>query len=282
VSVIPSVRAYVRPSVHNFFRPILSKVVRKSDTPFTSLFVDQTLEQEIKKLKGVGGITGLTQQDELLDRFLLIQPELARIVADFQNRYTKLRNQDSSGKEHYQLFGEYATRIATNAETLRDSIQVHCEGNPYLVGTPLENIVSSVIIPDSAAVDILHRDEKGQLAYETFVEERILSSSTTSIWDRMQKLKLKTHSTWMAKKTVRVGDKVIKLREERQLLARFLVIQQSRPELVPKLPTTIGDHEMSVIPRSLFANDGSLLIPTAKSSIMHAIEDQDDSAQSGV
>ena len=117
MSVIPSVRACVRacvrPSVHNFLRRIPSKVVRKSDTPFTSLFVDQTLEQEIKKLKGVGGITGLTQQDELLDRFLLIQPELARIVADFQNRYTKLRNQDSSGKEHYQIFGEYATRIAT-------------------------------------------------------------------------------------------------------------------------------------------------------------------------
>ena len=37
--------------------------VRKSDTPFTSLFVDNILEQEIKKLKGICGITGLTQHD---------------------------------------------------------------------------------------------------------------------------------------------------------------------------------------------------------------------------
>jgi len=102
-------------------------------------------------------------------------------------------------KKHYELFGEYATRIAINAETLCDSTHVHCEGNPYLVDTPLKNTVSSVTIPDSAALDILYRDEKGQLAYETFVEERILSSSSTSIWDRMQQLKLKTHSTWMAK-----------------------------------------------------------------------------------
>ena len=58
--------------------------VRKSNTPFTALFVDQTLEQEIKKLKGIGGITGLTQQEGLLDRFFLIQPELSKIVADFQ------------------------------------------------------------------------------------------------------------------------------------------------------------------------------------------------------
>ena len=99
----------------------------------------------------------------------------------------------------------------------------------------------------------------------------ILAGSATSIWDPMKKLKLNNHSTWMAKQKVRVGDKIIKLREERQLLARFLVIHQSRPELVPKLPDTIGDYEMSVV-----ANDGSLLIPTDKSSIMHAVESLGD------
>jgi len=45
----------------------------------------------------------------------------------------------------------------------------------------------------------------------------------------MKKLKLKTLSNWMEKTEIRVGDKVIKLREERQLLGRFLIIQGSRP-----------------------------------------------------
>ena len=75
----------------------------------------------------------------------------------------------------------------------------------------------------------------------------------------MKKLKLKTHSTWMAKQKVRVGDKIIKLREE-------------RPELIPNLPDTIGDYDMSIVPRSMFANDGSLLVSTDKNSIMHAVE----------
>ena len=66
--------------------------------------------------------------------------------------------------------------------------------------------------------------------------------------------------------------KKIKLREDHLLLSRFLVIQQSRPQFVPRLPDTIGNYELAVIPRSLFAIDGSLLIPTDKSSIMHAIE----------
>ena len=45
----------------------------------------------------------------------------------------------------------------------------------------------------------------------------------------------------MVKTWVSVGDKVIKLREECQLLARFLVILPSRPELVPKPETMIGE-----------------------------------------
>ena len=72
---------------------------------------------------------------------------------------------------------------------------------------------------------------------------------------------------------VTLGDKVIKLLEERQLLACFLIIQQSRPELVPQLSATIGNYEMAITPRSMFALDGSLLIPTDKSSIIHVIEE---------
>ena len=88
----------------------------------------------------------------------------------------------------------------------------------------------------------------------------------------MKKRKLKTLSTWRLKTHVTVGEKVITLREERQLLARFLIIQQSRPDLLPKLNKTIGEYEMAVTLRSMFAGDGSLLVPTDKSSIMKAIK----------
>ena len=65
----------------------------------------------------------------------------------------------------------------------------------------------------------------------------------------------------MKKATIAVGEKVIKLREERQLLAQLLVIQQLHPQLVDKLAETIGKYEMAVTPRSLFATDGTFLIP---------------------
>ena len=76
----------------------------------------------------------------------------------------------------------------------------------------------------------------------------------------------------MKKTVVKIGDKVVKLREERQLLAQFLVIHQARPELLPNLPRSIGDYEIAVFPRSLFSCDGTLLVPKYKSSFMSAIK----------
>ena len=64
----------------------------------------------------------------------------------------------------------------------------------------------------------------------------------------------------MEKTKVRLVDKVIKLREERELFGRFLIIQGSRPDLVPKLEETIGEHEMSIVPRSLCSVDGTRYI----------------------
>ena len=75
----------------------------------------------------------------------------------------------------------------------------------------------------------------------------------------MQQIKTKT------------GEKVIKLREELDVLGRILIIQRSRKELVPKLEEIIGNFELSVAPPSLCAVDRSLYIPTDKASLMHAI-----------
>ena len=134
-------------------------------------------------------------------------------------------------------------------------------------------MVSSMVIPESVHADILDRDAKGQQEYKQFIKSRLLLGSTLSTWDRIKQMKLKTFSTWIAKTEVKADDKVAKLREERQLLGKFLVIYQSRPELLPNLPGTIGKYETAVTPRSMFSADGALLIPEDKNSFMQAIEE---------
>eukprot|EP00057_Strongylocentrotus_purpuratus_P016485 XP_011670959.1 PREDICTED: EGF, latrophilin and seven transmembrane domain-containing protein 1-like [Strongylocentrotus purpuratus] len=121
--------------------------------------------------------------------------------------------------------------------------------------------------------DILERDVKGKIMFQEFVSDRIVESSAKkSIWDPMRKAKLKTFSSCRKKTQCKIGAKLVKLREDRQKLARFLVVQQSRPGMIHSLGDTIGKYEFSVIPRSLFTSDGLLLIPSDKSSFIHAIE----------
>ena len=247
-------------------------VVAKSEILFMHLGTDQALEQEIKKLKGHGGMVGLSRDEAALDRIVTTTPHLARLVDEYLESFPKA-SRSSERTEHYQLSGQIALRSRANAMKIRQSIELHCAENPFRVKTPLKSLVSSALVSEEAKHDILHYAEKGRKRFEELVYERLTSTSTLSVWDKMKKLKLKAFSNWMDIMKVRIGDKVIKLREERELLGRFLIVQGSRPGLVRKLEETIGEYEMSTVPRSLCAVDGSLYIPADKASLMHAVED---------
>ena len=85
------------------------------------------------------------------------------------------------------ISGAVAIRSRANAVKLRESIELHCEGNPLMKKTPLNNIVSSALVQSDANDDILHFQEKGQKRLEEFIHDRLLSSSVLSIWDPMKK-----------------------------------------------------------------------------------------------
>ena len=113
----------------------------------------------------------------------------------------------------------------------------------------------------------------GQKKYEEFVKNRLLSDSQMSVWDPMKKLSLKTFTNLHKKKKTMAQNKVVKLKEERQFFASFLVLQKYRPELAPKLSVVIGEYELSYYPRTFFSSDGELLTPNNKSTFLSSIED---------
>jgi len=243
-------------------------MVTKSGIPFTNLFVDQTLEQLITELKVAGGITGITQNEAALDRFFLIVPELISLIQEFQDGYYTDDDHPTT-KEHYQLSGSTAVHMFNNSAIIKEGIIKHCGGNPFLCKTmKLMNMASNMT-----------------KKFEEFVSERLVASTAEKlIWDPMQKMKLNTFSTCQKKTNGKVADnKLVKLREDRQLLARFLVVQQSCPSMIESLGDSIGIYEFSIIPRSLFSSDSLLLIPTGKSAFVHAIKEYkiDPSSESG-
>ena len=53
-------------------------------------------------------------------------------------------------------------------------------------------------------------------------------------------------------------------------MPRLLIAARSRPEI--DIKSLFGAYEFSVVPRSMFASDGKMLLGNDKSSVMHEIE----------
>ena len=68
----------------------------------------------------------------------------------------------------------------------------------------------------------------------------------------------------------KIEEKLIELKEDKQLLQRVLTISQKRSEI--NLPKLIGENEFSNIPRSMFSTDGKILLCTKQNQILHTIE----------
>jgi hypothetical protein len=104
---------------------MLKKIwVAKSEVPFTHLFTDQTLEQEIKGLKRHGGMVGLSQDEAALDRLVTTTPHLAQIVKQYINSFPKA-SKSSEQSEHYQLSGDVPARSRANTLKVHHSRAVH-------------------------------------------------------------------------------------------------------------------------------------------------------------
>ena len=241
--------------------------VTKGTAGFTSIGPDHGIEQENRGLKVVGGIVGITQNEKSLDKYFLIAPELSNIQHEFEKTYYM----DNNGKrsQHHELTGGGLSRMSQNAVKLSAVFLQH--GNPFnsAEDDELYNLLTKAVMNETATNDILLRDQIGQQMFKDFATER-LTEGKLSVWDKMTKKKLQTYKNDNVSTEIRVGDKIVKIKEERGLLHRLIVISRSRPDV--DLKDCIGNYEFGVIPRSLFASDGSLLLAYDKASILHRLE----------
>ena len=66
------------------------------------------------------------------------------------------------------------------------------------------------------------------------------------------------------------ADRIVELREDRPLFALVMMVYKSRPEIDVK--ETVGQYEFSIVPRSLFAADGTMLHCASKSNPMSILK----------
>ena len=79
-------------------------------------------------------------------------------------------------------------------------------------------------------------------------------------------------SCLLYKKKVKVRDEnnTVELSEDRNLFARMMVVCKSQPDI--DIKEAVGTYEFSVVPRSLFAADGTSPHCSCKSALMDLLE----------
>ena len=170
---------------------------------------------------------------------------------------------------HHELTGGKLSRITRNKNKLFKVLIDH--GNLFTdTETDLCNLTTRAVVPENIASDVVNRDEIGQKASESFVKDRS-TDRNVGVWEPVKKLKLGCFKKTSVQSNICILDKIVKVKEERQLLQRFIVAARSRDDL--DFSDCISNYEMRLIPRSLFSPDGSLLLASDKSKMVCHLEE---------
>ena len=241
-------------------------VVNKNPSvPFCALGADHGLEHINRSMKINGGLVGITLNPAARSKFFLIAPEMYRLAEQ-----AKEMAGVSSKKQtrHHHHSAAVLTREDKNIHTLINTIETFI--NPFTdEGTDVYNLVTKVVMPEKIKNDLCSQNVIGQTLFDTFVKERI-QSRKINIWDTMKKRKLCTWKSNAKKVKVSTKEKVIELQEDRSLFARMMMVCRTRPEIDVK--EAIGVYEFALVPRSMFAPDGTMLRCSAKSALMAILE----------
>ena len=217
-------------------------------------------------MKVSGGLIGITLNTNARSKYFLIAPELARLAEK-----AKEMSGTSAGKrakQHHDLSTAVRTRQEKNIEQLVTSFSNFT--NPFLDESgDLFNITTKVVMPQKVKEDMCQQSAIGSQMLSRFVNERI-TTDRISVWHPVKKRKLNTWKS--AAKTIRVkaNDKVIELKEDRSLFARMSLVAKSRPGI--NIKEAVGEFEFNVVPKSMFAADGSILHCSCKSALMGILE----------
>ena len=239
--------------------------VNKSTIPFCTIGPDHAIEHENRVMKVCGGLKGITQQPAAMARWFLIAPELSCLASEAQ----KLAGSTKQlSVHHHDVSDTVILTYEQNVTKLEAILQLN---NPFTSDSEdLTNLLTKAVMPEEVRQAVTKRDQIGAEMFESFVQERLVNE-TTNFWAPMKKIKLQTWKTTRKVTKSKATNSLVALKDDRAHFARFLVVLPSCPE--QDLKESISKFEFAVSPRSLFTMDGNLRHCTAKSKLMHILED---------
>ena len=126
--------------------------------------------------------------------------------------------------------------------------------------------MTQAVLEDSS--ELLNVHDIGSGMYDYFYNARSLGG--VSIWAPLKRKQLKIFGTYTKTFNVRLKDRMIKLKEERGLVTKLLVLSRTQPNI--DLTALFKEHEFTITPQALFASDGTPHHMTDKSALLKAVE----------
>ena len=203
-----------------------------------------------------------------LIRYFLTAPELQRIAHETMEM-TGMMDSTNQSKHH---LGNISAATTQDKGIMKISKELERVGNPFTsVESDLINIATKTVFNGDIATDVGRMESLGAELQVAFNSERI---KTVNLWAPIKRNKLKLCSSSRKKVTVKSSGVTSELSADISLFARLLILTRSQRD-VDLEEETLGKYEMSAVPRSLFAFDGTMNLCSSKSkliSILQALE----------
>ena len=138
----------------------------KSNRRFSSLPIDQAHEQANKRVKGAGGIIGLTENPAMLQRWIAAGPEISRALEEFSEP-----RDDDEILPHHEEGPRNQSRFQRHVRDMLDTLLT--SGNPFEeFGDKLVSLDNKECQTDAAAQSVLKIQSIGQEQYNKFKKEK--------------------------------------------------------------------------------------------------------------
>ena len=241
--------------------------VSKTNNRFSAIPIDQVHEQENSKVKGKGGVVGLTDNPTALLRWAIAGPEQARLITQFEKEY--LTDPEDTRVE-YQHHDEGISSQERFQHQVNSLLHVFTE-----LGNPFEETCSELLVihtrecADDSVVDSINTLENiGTAQYQQFKKE-VLQEKSKSIHDTIKKNSFQLFSTSQTKLKSNQAKKLKSAHHDVNLFGRLYISNQHRDGD----PDIFFSHENQPYPPSI-SDFGKLRLGT-KSDLLKDLQGTD-------
>ena len=255
------------PAAHAEFSNGEFCVQRSTISTFSQVPVDQCIEQTINRhTKTKGGIVGFSRKPAAVQKWVVNAHQRAAIakgckemagIMDGTDLLLHKEGQQSRVKHDEAVVQALLNALAPLPNPFNaDDSQVLC------------NLSSGIVASDSVTADLLNTHSIGEQKFMDFYNQRLKpSENRVDFFDRLPLLKIKTFSSMVKTKSMKVSGQEVIVRADSRLFARMLVVAQTREMDIQE----VLRYELGPLPWSMAAVDGTLC-KTTKAKLLSLLE----------